>query len=206
MLLLYVYLVALVIGGVLLAASMFLGHHDGDTDVHAEVHVEADAHGDAHVEADGTDHGAAISDLWLPFVNVRFWVFFLCFFGLTGTVFTLLALAGKSATLAAAVMTGAVIGFAAAFVIQRLKRQEVGAGVTEEDFKGMEGVLLLPLPPGGKGKVRLEVKGQMVDVIARCDDPQEIAKGSRVMIIDFKNNEAVVVTAGEVESRGQNGG
>jgi hypothetical protein len=46
----------------------------------------------------------------------------------------------------------------------------------------------------------------MVDVIARCDDPQEIAKGSRVMIIDFKNNEAVVVTAGEVESRGQNGG
>jgi hypothetical protein len=51
-------------------------------------------------------------------------------------VFSLLALAGKWVTLGAAVGMGAVTGFAAAFIIQRLKTVEVGRALGEEDFKG----------------------------------------------------------------------
>ena len=41
------------------------------------------------------------------------------------------------------------------------------AGV--EDFKGLEGTLLLPLLPASRSKVRLTVDGRLVDLIARSD-------------------------------------
>jgi membrane protein implicated in regulation of membrane protease activity len=206
MLLFYIYIAAFVVGGILLAASLFLGHQDADSgDVHvdaaeadagadADAHVEADAHVDAHADLAG-GHGTELSDFWLPFVSVRFWVFFLCFFGLTGTIFSLLALAGKWMTLVAAVGMGAVTGFAAAFIIQRLKSVEVGKALDEEDFKGQEGTVMLPLSPGGQGKIRLEVGGNIVDLVARSEEQTPIERGRKVLVIDFKEGEAVVVGA-----------
>src|SRR5512140_1858956 len=103
MLRLYIYIAAFILGACLLCASMFLGHHDADAG--ADLNVDSDADGDAHAEADAhadadhADHGVTLSDFWLPFVSVRFWVFFLCFFGLTGSVFSLVGLAGKWQTL-----------------------------------------------------------------------------------------------------------
>jgi membrane protein implicated in regulation of membrane protease activity len=212
MLLFYVYIAAFVVGGILLAASLFLGHHDADAD--GDVHVDAgadaeadadadagaDADGDAHVEADAhadLGHGTELSDFWLPFVSVRFWVFFLCFFGLTGTVFSLLALAGKWVTLFAAVGMGAVTGFAAAFIIQRLKAVEVGRALGEEDFKGQEGTVLLPFEAGGQGKIRLEVGGNTIDLVARSEEQTPIERGRKVLVIDIKEGEAIVVNAPE---------
>jgi membrane protein implicated in regulation of membrane protease activity len=204
MLLFYIYIAAFVVGGILLGASLLLGHQDADSDAHVDpgAHAEADAHvSDAHSEADGGH--AQGSDFWLPFVSVRFWVFFLCFFGLTGTVFTLLALAGKWTTLTAAIGMGAVSGFAAAFVIQRLRKVEVGRALNEEDFKGQEGLVLLPLAVGGRGKIRIEVGGQIVDLIARSDEA--IERGAHVMVIDFRDNEAVVVSAAAPPAPDANG-
>jgi membrane protein implicated in regulation of membrane protease activity len=203
MLLFYVYIAAFVLGGILLGASMLLGHHDGHADGEADAHAssDSDAGADAHADGDAAaEHGVELSDFWLPFVSVRFWVFFLCFFGLTGTVFTLLALAGKWLTLGAAVGTGVVTGFAAAFVIQRLKRHEVGVAVSEEDFKGLEGTVILPLAPGTKGKIRLEVRGQTVDLVVVSDAPTPLERGSKVVVIDFRDSLAVVVPAGELEA------
>lgn len=229
MLLLYIYIAAFVIGGVLLGASLFLGGHDADADhdidaghdhdfdahadadvqvdadvdadadVHVDTDADTDADGDADVAADGTA-GVSLSDFWIPFLSVRFWVFFLCFFGLTGIVLTLLALAGKWTALVLAVAMGAVTGFAAAFIIQRLKRAEVGLAVTEEEFKGKEATVLLPLEPGGRGKVRLEVRGQMVDLVARCDGEVTVDRGRKVLVIDMEGSVALVEPAPELET------
>lgn len=228
MLLLYIYIASFIVGGILLGASLLLGHHDADTDMDADMdadaHIDldadadvdadldadadmdadADADADGHIEADGGAHGEVggtdFSDLWLPFLSVRFWVYFLCFFGLTGTILSLLALAGKWTTLTAAVGVGTLTGFAAAFIIQRLKKAEVGRGVTEEDFKGLEAQVLLPLNPGERGKVRVEIRGQTVDLIARCDEAAAIAKGKKVLIIEYSDNVALVVAAPELET------
>jgi membrane protein implicated in regulation of membrane protease activity len=201
MLLLYVYVASLVVGGILLGASLFLGHHDADHDLHAEVggdaHAEVDGHG-GDVDHAG-DHGLELSDFWLPFVSVRFWVYFLCFFGLTGTLFTVLALAGKWSALAVALGMGAFTGFSAAFIIQRLKKVEVGTASTEEDFKGMEGIVKLPLSPGGKGKVRLELRGQTVDLVARSEETKLLEIGQKVLVVDFREDEALVVSASDLE-------
>jgi len=138
MLLLSIYIASLVVGGILLGASMVLGHHGAENELHLE--SEAGEVADASLDAsamqgateepalmsagggDMAEHGVELSDFWLPFISVRFWVFFLCFFGLTGTAFSLLALAGKWGTLIAAMAMGAITGFAASFIIQRLKR------------------------------------------------------------------------------------
>ena len=229
MLLLYIYIAAFIIGGILLGASLFLGGHDTDADhdLHVEADVDADVDADADVDLDadadadvdadadadadhdasadgdvdaGT-HGVSLSDFWIPFLSVRFWVFFLCFFGVTGIVLTLLALAGKWATLVTAVGMGTVTGFAAAFIIQRLKRAEVGLAVTEEDFRGREAQVLLPIEAGERGKIRLEVRGNTVDLVARCDGERSIGTGRTVLVIEIEDGVALVEPAPELESR-----
>jgi membrane protein implicated in regulation of membrane protease activity len=224
MLLFYIYISSFVVGGALLAASLFLGGHeaDGDLDVHADVDVDVDADVDVDVDADvdmdadadvdvdadadvgdgalDAAHGVGFSDFWVPFLSVRFWVFFLCFFGLTGLVLTLLALAGSWTTLATALGMGVATGFAAAFIIQRLKKAEVGLGVTLEDYQGKEGVVLLPIDPDGKGKVRIKLRGRTVDVIARTDATEPVLKGRKVLVIEINGNEALVEPAPELET------
>ncbi len=206
MLLLYVYIATFIVGGILLGASLFLGHgdSDADADAHADLDADADAHADLEAEADaGADahadahleggEGVELSDLWLPFTSVRFWVFFLCFFGLTGLLLTLLALAGKWATLLLSLGMGAVTGFIAAFIIQRLKRADVGTAVGTADYAGQEGTVLIPIEPGARGKIRLTIRQNMLDMLARCDEQVTIARGSRVLVIEVKENEAVVI-------------
>jgi hypothetical protein len=127
MFLLYVYAASFILGGIFLGASLFLGHHDANskrpTDAEADAHLEADSPARAMAETDAANiegsHGAELSDFWLAFLSVRFWVYFLCLFGLTGTIFTILALAGKWPTLGASVSVGTITSFAAAFLIQK---------------------------------------------------------------------------------------
>jgi len=220
MLLFYIYIAAFILGGCLLGASLFLGHHDGDTsDVSTDAdHPGADFHGDAdggdhagdhssgEADAEAGGHGLEMADLWLPFLSVRFWVFFLCFFGLTGALLTLLGLTGKWAALLTATAAGVATGFTAAFLIQYLRKHEVGVAAGEEDMKGLEGKALLPLPPGGRGKIRLEVRGQIVDFVAVSEDTRLLEAGDRVVVIDFRDQQAVVVSAKQLVSPPENGG
>jgi membrane protein implicated in regulation of membrane protease activity len=215
--LLYIYVAAFIVGGIFLGASVFLGHHGGEGDAQADADGDHDAGGDggdadhADAGAGGEGHelsaagaeaaGASFSDFWLPFFSVRFWVFFLCFFGLTGSVFSLLYLAGKWATLGTSVAVGLVTGFAAAYVMQRLKRSPAGVVVPDaSDFRGLEGVALLPIEATSKGKIRLERRGQLVDLVARVDSDVRIDKDDRVLVIEITDNEALVVPSRELAS------
>lgn len=220
MLLLYVYVASLIVGGILLGASVFLGHDshdldagadldgdlggdihvdadaDADADVDGDLHVDAEASADAHVAGGG---GLGLSDLWLPFVSLRFWVFFLCFFGMTGTVFALLALAGPRATLLSALGVGGASGFAAAFILQRLRRSEPGRLAGASQYCGLEGKVLIDVPAEGRGKIRVELRGNTVDLVARSVEGEH-PRGGRVMVIEMQGTEAMVVAAphGEV--------
>ncbi len=239
--LLYIYVATFILGGILLAASLFLGGQDGDADMDhdvdmdmdADVDVDADVDMDMDVDADvdldadvdmdadadvdldsdadmdhdldhDLDHdvggGVEVSDFWLPFMSVRFYVFFMCFFGMTGLVFWLLYRDAPWISLTAASIMGVISGFSAAFVIQRLKKAEVGTTVSPRDFKGLEAKVLLSIDADGRGKVRAHLKGQTIDLIARTMEGEQVDKGRKVLIIGVKDNEAVVVPAPELES------
>ncbi|MCC6750404.1 MAG: AbrB/MazE/SpoVT family DNA-binding domain-containing protein [Deltaproteobacteria bacterium] len=193
---LYAYVASLVAGGILLAASLFLGKdtdHGGGAE-HGDVGHGEVGHGDGpghalELHGDGHDLGA----FWLPFLSFRFWVFFLCFFGLSGTLLSLLSDLPRWLALLSAIGTGGGVGFAGAWTIERLKRTEVGRVPGEQDFKGLEGAVLLPLPEEGTGKVRLSVRGQHVDLPARSADRLALPPGSRVLVIDYKDHALEVV-------------
>ncbi len=172
---------------------------DGGFDADLDADLDADFDGDLDVDMDADfdgDHDAgalvpvhhdqdlmlhAASDLWLPFVSLRFWTFFSAFFGLTGTVLTALW-ASQTAIFTAALGTGGALGYGAAAIIQRLRRQVVDSSVKVRDYIGSEGKALLPLEPGELGKVRITIRGQLIDMTARTEDPKPIDIGQPILV------------------------
>lgn len=57
-----------------------------------------------------------------------------------------------------------------------------------EDLIGLCGTVELPFDADSKGKVRVEVKGSMVDLVALTDDQQGFLLGDRVLIIQMQGN------------------
>ncbi len=98
------YLVCLVLGGVLIAVSIF-GGGDADVDVAADADVDL---GEVDAETGGEGVVAAAR-----FLSMRNLVFFLAFFGLAGTLLTLL-----QANSVATVLTSVGLGALAACAVQ----------------------------------------------------------------------------------------
>lgn len=177
----YLYIAALVAGGILLGASLFFG------DTHSDV--------DGHVEGDLVGgSGLSVGDFWLPFVSLRFWVFFF-FFGFAGTILSLANLGSRPVILAASAACGLVSGFAAAFVIRRLRHGETGRVPQAQAHRGAEGIVLLPVGRDSCGKIRVSLGGSETDFRARNADEGEIPIGARVLLIEIRANEAIVVRA-----------
>ena len=194
--LLYVYVASLVAGGVLLGASLFLGHDDHDADGADDgdgaFDGEAVAEGEAAAAGGSADDHGDAADLWMPFLSLRFWVFFLFFFGLAGALLQLFELASSLRALITALTIGLVCGFGAAFALRRLRRGDVSSGIS--DYRGLEGKVLLGLHKGESGKVRLlAASGEQVDMLAQTDEPEPIARGERVLVIGTTANGVRVV-------------
>jgi hypothetical protein len=138
----YLYLIALVVGGGLLGVSLVLGGHDAGHEVPPTDALAPAGH-------EGPLGGAEGPLYWL--VSVRFWTFFVAFFGLTGLVFDGLGLASQTVTVIVAACTGATAGGAAMFVIRRITREEANSAVTSKDYVGRTGRVLVGFGAGGVG-------------------------------------------------------
>jgi membrane protein implicated in regulation of membrane protease activity len=62
-----------------------------------------------------------------------------------------------------------------------------------EDLVGLVGIVELPFDGDTKGKIRVDVKGSMVDLPALTDDQQGFKLGDRVLIIQMQANKVWVV-------------
>jgi len=190
------YLIALMVGGTLVMATLVLGDHgdadlatDLDVDVDVDVHVDVDAHADAVGAPD-----AVLS--WLPFASLRFWTFFLAFFGLTGTVLAGLGLVGNAIAVAIiAVVVGYVSGFCVVKALRNLRETSADSSVSETDYLGATGIVMVSVGPGHTGKVRLALKGRDVELLARTEDETTLAAKQPVMVYDVTDEGHVMVTA-----------
>lgn len=186
--LIYAYIAALIFGGVLLGASLLLGGHDADG-------PELDADGpDLDADADGLDKdldfGAGGDAFWI-LRSVRFWTFFLAFFGLTGVVLEglgLVSVAWITAVIAAGM--GVLAGGSAATVFRVLANDQTSDAASSSDYLGKSARVLVPSKPGGVGRVRVEVKGQLVDLLATSDE--EIGTEDEVLVIEMDGTRARV--------------
>lgn len=179
----YLYLFSLVVGGGLLASSIVLGGHDAGHDVHTEALAPA-----GH---EGPLGGAESYLYWL--VSVRFWTFFVAFFGLTGLVFDGFGLVSSQiATAMIATTTGAIAGGTAMFVLRTLTKDQTNSAVSTKDYVGRTGRVLVGFSAGGVGKVRVEVKGSSIDLLAMPEDERSYAANDEIIVVEMSGLHAKV--------------
>jgi hypothetical protein len=171
------YLGCLAFGGLFLGASLLGGHHDGSTD-----HAGGNGHGDGH-----GSNGA-----WVPFLSVRFWTFALAFFGLSGALLTALGAAAAAVVPAIAGGVGVGAGYGAARLLGGLARRPLGVLGPSSAHVGREGVVLLPVGPGRRGKIRLTVGGVSTDFVAETEGAEALPAGSTVLVVGLRENVALV--------------
>ena len=184
--LIYLYIASLIIGGVLLGGSILLGgHHGGDgggghgADAGHDTSDTSESHGDA-------------SGYLMLFLSLRFWTFFLAFFGLTGLVMQGLGLAGPIVALGLAAAMGVLTGWGAAAVFKVLSRGEANSSVSTNDYIGKTARVLVPFGKGSTGKVRVQVRGETIDVLATAVDEGEFATREEVLVVEIDGTVARV--------------
>jgi len=193
----YLYLFCFALGGLLLLSSILLGDKDGGHD------SDASAAGDVHAEAEtggsqGIDHGVlaspgSLAGMFTAFLSMRFWMFFLAFFGLTGLVLDGLDLIPNSGVaLAISLVMGLAIGQGTAAVFRYLAANETSTAASVGDYVGKSGRVLVGFGPGSLGKLRLTLKGTTVDVLTTTDEERAFVVGEEALVIQMNDTTAVV--------------
>jgi membrane protein implicated in regulation of membrane protease activity len=181
------YVAALVAALGAFAIQFFSGGHDAGGGDH-----DAGAGGHDATHGDGSDQAHEAS-AWSLVASVRFWSFALLAFGMVGTALTLLQLAGVTVTTVIATASGLGSGFFAAGVIRRLSSRPSSSHAGAKDVVGRVGRVIVPLVPGGLGKVRVDIKGAAVDYVARCNET--VGAGEAVIVEESEEGEVVVSRA-----------
>ena len=194
-LLIYAYLVSLIVGGVLLGASILLGGKDLEVDADADADLDLDA--DIDGEADGFDkdvggHGDFSGFLFM-FLSLRFWTFFLAFFGLTGIVLDGLNLVSSPwLGLGLALGMGLATGAGAMSVIRMLGSDTSGQAVRSTDYIGKTARVVVPFEGSSVGKVRVDIKGTSVDLLASGLEEDGYQGKEEVLIVEMDGARARV--------------
>lgn len=183
-----VYWAALIVGlGTALLQLLSSGHGDADAGGGAaDVDVEADGDlhtGDLqHADADhGGGHGAGAA--FLPiFFSLRFWTFALLAFGMVGAAVRTLDLASPWVALVLSVAMGLAAGLGASWTFSALRRSQATSGAQSRDLLGQSARVLVPPGPGGRCKVRIQLMGQSIDLMATSDD-QDLREGDEVLVV-----------------------
>lgn len=190
---LVVYLIAVIVGGVLVTLSIFSGADGHSADHGAGGHDAGQSIGD---DADGGGDHIVLTDAllsWLPVASLRFWIFFAAFFGLTGTALTVFGAAGPIATAVTSVAIGYASGLLLTRSIRALTRSAADSSVSEDDLVGATALVLVAVSTGRTGKVRLELKARSIDLLAETEEAGEMAAGERVLVIAAPRAGHVVV-------------
>lgn len=186
---LMVYLIALIIGGVLLALTLVVG---GAAD------SDADTGGADSDDLSDGDHGALEAVLgWFPVTSLRFWTFFAAFFGGVGTVLSAWSLAGQVPAALLALSAGYLCGLLMDRSMRYLRRSDSDSLVGGRDLVGAGGRVMVPVASGTPGKVRVRLKDRSVDLLAVTDDETELAAGQHVMVLSMRDDGRVLVTRGD---------
>ena len=181
----YLYLGALIFGGVLLGSSILLGgHEDLDGDLDGDLDVDGDADADGDLDKD-IDVGGADFLFWLK--SLRFYTFFLAFFGLTGLMLDGFGLVANSwVAFAIATAMGATVGVGATAAIRALSKEQSGENFT---YVGKNAHVLVPVSKGSPGKIRVRVAGNLVDLLATTDEA-EFGANDEALIIEMDGTRA----------------
>jgi len=170
----YIYIASLIIGGGIISYSLMFG--DTDTDGFDSQHSDMDTSGP------------------LGFLSLRNVIFFLTFFGLTGSLLDFFDFFGFVAFFIALIV-GIGAGYSNHKLYKYLIATESGDPTDLRDLIGKPARVKLPISKNRKGMLVLESGGRTIDIIAMIDessDSEKIEQGQEVLITNFDNNIAYV--------------
>ncbi len=151
----------------------------------------ADGPGGAGSQAhDGAAHGPGWAGM---FLSLRFYLFAAMGFGTVGTPASWLGWAPPTATLVAATIAALLLGVGGSLAFRALSGQTLTSGASQVDLPGQLGRVLIACEKGRRGKVRVQVRGQLVDLLATTEE-ERLEPGSAVIVQEV-GRESVLVCA-----------
>lgn len=193
----WTYLIALIVGGVFTVPVFFGGldlDTDSDFDFDADVDLDTDLGGDLDTDADLSVGDSDFAEFAAGILSFRSIVFFLFFFGLTGSALRFFG-SGEPFVIVAAVILGLMAAMANSALLQWLRNGETSSQLTNEQLVGARAQIVIPPGAGGRGRVRAIVDGQprMYSAQAyRTNSDQIYSVGDKVVVIEIDNGTALV--------------
>ncbi len=138
-----------------------------------------------------------------PFLSFKFYTFSSAFFGLTGTVLTLLA-ANPIGVFVAAVVIGLTAGVGITYLLHMADQSQGGRVVTGRDFAGRSATVTIPIRSGRTGKVKFRLKGQLVEMMAKnVDDGEDTVLdfGEECFVLGIDDGVVQVVHPSQLKKR-----
>lgn len=90
---------------------------------------------------------------------------------------------------------GIVLGVLVVWLIYIQRRRQVVDSLVRSNYVvGRSGTVEIPFNSTTQGKVRVNVKGSLVDFTAFTDESREFSRGDRVFIVGMKGNKVWVVS------------
>jgi membrane protein implicated in regulation of membrane protease activity len=182
-----VYLVSAILGWPLvLFFILFSGEEgggDGGLDIDADVDVEPGS--------------GEVSSLAGDLLSIRSLAFFLALFGVTGLVLTWLDV-HPVLTFAAALGLGSFALWLNVTVMRYLRGSSVGTEVSDRVLEGRPARVVLPVGPDRRGRISLEVQGQVIYLVARPYRAGSFDVGTQVVVVEVDRGAALVASLEEL--------
>jgi len=173
------YLLALILGGGFLLVQLVAGgHHDVGHDF---------AHDVSH-ESSHPYEGPGM-------LSIRSVTYGLFSFGAVGGALHILRLASPALALAGGLVSGLITTFFVGLTFKRLSDPGATGEASFHEAQGRLARVLVACARGGRGKIRVMLKGQQVDMLATTDD-ELIPAGSEAVVVEVRDDVAHVVRTG----------
>jgi membrane protein implicated in regulation of membrane protease activity len=172
------YLLALILGGGLLLVQMLAGGHGHDVD-----------HDLGHADDTHPYEGPGL-------LSIRSAMYGVFTFGLVGGALHVLGLARPGWALAAGVTTGLLTMLFVGLTFKHLGDPAASGEAGFHEARGRRGRVLVACSREHRGKIRVLLKGQHVDILATTDE-ESIPVGSEVVVAEVRDDVAHVRRAGE---------
>lgn len=184
-----VYLVAAILGWPLVLFFILFAGDDGGGDGSIDLDLDVDGGGEAG--------SGEVTSLAGDLLSIRSLAFFLALFGITGLVLGWLDANGVIILIAAL-----ALGFFALWLnvalMRYLRVSSVGTEMSDRILVGCPAKVVLPVAPDRRGRVSVDVQGQVIYLVARPYRDGSFDVGTDVVVIEVDRGAALVASLEEL--------
>ena len=184
---------------------------DMDMDVDMDIDMDMDMDVDMDVDIDGAEldldveggWGGAVGETLMGILSFRSMLFFMAGFGATGLALNLVW--NAVAALPWAVGVGFVGAYFNSWLMRWIKSASGSSVVTRADMTGSAGRVVIPVEPGARGKVAIEMDGQPYYVVARHFNERtasQLTVGDQIVIVDMDEKGTALIARLDELSQG----